>query len=970
MFCTNCGKELKPNDRFCANCGCEVKGSQTESRKYDNVVFNPPFRMEAEKKTAQILRNREEFRGFKEISDETNRRSARSKAKMDWNLEGFPESVTAQGRKSSFDWDSVIERRNSGRSMGFEKIDLSSTMEHKKVDPEKDAPKAEEKAEDKISLGLPPEDSRVISLEELEKELYDLEEELRTDTARTAKYEPFRDGEIEDSDELNAYLDGINKTKKKEEDKLEEEAVENVRNGGPMKWNLDDESNRRAKAARAPMGLVWGIDPDELIAQKKASKAKARKEAKMVWDLEEKKEEPKPEPEPAPPVQAEPEPAVQPEPKAYSAPEPAAEPEPVIEAVPEPAPEPVPEPVAEVIPEPVKEEVKEPAPAVNHEPARFIPKTYAEPEYKPLFTNFPEPVKHEPEEEPIPEPEIHVPEIHVPKAEAEPEPVIEPEVEPESEVEAEYKDMILNDEPEYLEKTRIFDQAEIKEWIRKELEEAEKEPEEVPEEEPSEVPYPATSKESKRPLYQSDVIHPWEMQPEVTETPSEEPEAVPEEPETEEEPVQHEVVAEEPVYEEPAAEIPSEEPAAEAEPEPAEPEVPEAPAEPEYDGPKPMFYTFSQKNNAFQELLKKERERLDDMGAKYTPVNAAPKADKINVETKASGFAYEEGGRFVEEVVQPVETSVADLSGDAKPNVSQFKYSFMTDGDWLKEMKAASDLESLNKTKLRYSDLFPTPLVKESESPRGLSSDDMTEEEKQKRVDDINKIFDEEEPEKPKKHVVGNIIMVLLILVILFEGSVLAAKLIAPDTKYAHISDVVIEKVLDLFSHKDKADSETADGEDVALSDADADAGSYPAMITELALSADTIGDVAYSGDLSYTNVPQPAFAGVESMELLGDSVWLDEDGVQTTYAQGIFQTVINYYNEWKDRNTDENLVGINALELGEIRAGENGYYILTGTTFATAEGNTQTTYQTCYVTVTDDSMFIDEIRTEEVVNG
>ena len=41
--------------------------------------------------------------------------------------------------------------------------------------------------------------------------------------------------------------------------------------------------------------------------------------------------------------------------------------------------------------------------------------------------------------------------------------------------------------------------------------------------------------------------------------------------------------------------------------------------------------------------------------------------------------------------------------------------------------------------------------------------------------------------------------MILLILLILFEGSVLAAKLIAPDSKYAHISDVAVEKILNLF---------------------------------------------------------------------------------------------------------------------------------------------------------------------------
>ena len=170
MFCTNCGKELNPGDRFCANCGCEIKASQSEQRKYDNVVFNPPFRKEADKRTAQILKSREEFTGFKEMASENNRRNNRSKAKMDWNLDGFPESLTAKN-KSGFDWNSVVERRNSGRSMGLEKIDLSSTIEHKKIDDTQIAAKKAEPAPATDGLGLPSEDSRVISLEELEKEL-------------------------------------------------------------------------------------------------------------------------------------------------------------------------------------------------------------------------------------------------------------------------------------------------------------------------------------------------------------------------------------------------------------------------------------------------------------------------------------------------------------------------------------------------------------------------------------------------------------------------------------------------------------------------------------------------------------------------------------------------------------------------------------------------------------------------------
>ncbi len=99
MFCTKCGRELKPNDRFCAHCGTEVTQPQDAQNKYDNVVFNPPFRMEAEKKTAQILKNREDFRGFKELAEENNKRTVKTKAKMDWNLDGFPESLTANNGK-------------------------------------------------------------------------------------------------------------------------------------------------------------------------------------------------------------------------------------------------------------------------------------------------------------------------------------------------------------------------------------------------------------------------------------------------------------------------------------------------------------------------------------------------------------------------------------------------------------------------------------------------------------------------------------------------------------------------------------------------------------------------------------------------------------------------------------------------------------------------------------------------------
>lgn len=57
MFCTKCGRELHEEDVFCAHCGTKVREDilreeRHKPYRYDEVVFNPPFREEAERRTA------------------------------------------------------------------------------------------------------------------------------------------------------------------------------------------------------------------------------------------------------------------------------------------------------------------------------------------------------------------------------------------------------------------------------------------------------------------------------------------------------------------------------------------------------------------------------------------------------------------------------------------------------------------------------------------------------------------------------------------------------------------------------------------------------------------------------------------------------------------------------------------------------------------------------------------------------
>ena len=1025
MFCTNCGKELNPGDRFCANCGCEIKASQSEKRKYDNVVFNPPFRKEADKRTAQILKSREEFTGFKEIAKENSKRNARSKAKMDWNLEGFPESITAKN-KSGFDWNSVVERRNSGRSMGMEKIDLSSTIEHKKIDDAQVAASKAAPAIEKENLGLPPEDSRVISLEELEKELYDLEEDLKTDTAGTNQYQPF---DVQNDEELDAYLDGIPKTKKPEkeaeEEKLEAEAVKAVKLGGPMKWNLQDETPKGTKVSMEPMGLKWGIDASEVAARRKAAKTAIKKEREMVWNVDKKAQrkpeeprEPQPEPQPEPqqepvqePVQEptlirntfkEPE-IVQPEPEPIREPEVKTEAEPSFDfssikapswdindnkredyfnfetEVHKEEPAPAVEEAAAVIEEPVPEIVEEPAPVIEAEP---VPEVVEEP-------------AHVIEAEPVPE----VVEEPAPVIEAEPVPEMVEEAAPETddfqeifeesasetEVESEFKDMLLNDEQEDLEKTRMIDHSAIKQMLEeyklrlREEQSVQQEAETVSEESGKEsgsiaeevagiAAAAGLAAAAERPLFQEDLIHPWESKEEpAADEPVHHPETAEVQPEEAPEEVSPE--AAEPVQTE--EELPVEPIEYEPYEEPAAPEVTEPEAAPETEEEtseeKPMFYTFSQKNEAFQQLLQRERDRLNGLGSEYMPLNADTKVEKIVKAVESP--AYEENGVFVETILQPLQTTVADLSGDPKPDKSSRKYSFMTDGDWLRELKSSKDMDSANKAKLRYSDLFPTPVREDDIEEYGPADDEEAMKEKQRKAEELDKIFENDTNEERPRHIVGNIIMILLILLILFEGSVLAAKLIAPDSKYAHISDVAVEKILNLFGgNGGESDEESTEPTgDVDINDSAIEEGSYIAMINDLSKNADTIGQVSYNDGLNYSIVSKSAFDGVEKLETLKDSEWTKDGDKVTTYAGGIFASIIDYYNEWKDRNTDENLVGIDSLEIGEIKQGENGYYALTKTTYATKDSGKVATYQTCYVSLLEGSMFIEEIKGETV---
>ena len=130
MFCTKCGKELHEGDIFCAYCGNKVRAQaafENNMGRYSEVVFNPPFKVEAQRRTEEITRE------VKKYSQEPRRESLQ----FDWNLDGFPGTGKRKDEDFKFNWDDVLEKKRDSREIEVEKI-LFVTEEEKPEEPKED----------------------------------------------------------------------------------------------------------------------------------------------------------------------------------------------------------------------------------------------------------------------------------------------------------------------------------------------------------------------------------------------------------------------------------------------------------------------------------------------------------------------------------------------------------------------------------------------------------------------------------------------------------------------------------------------------------------------------------------------------------------------------------------------------------------------------------------------------------------
>lgn len=418
------------------------------------------------------------------------------------------------------------------------------------------------------------------------------------------------------------------------------------------------------------------------------------------------------------------------------------------------------------------------------------------------------------------------------------------------------------------------------------------------------------------------------------------------------------------------------------------------------------FYTYHQKTDAFDALLEQERERMRAMQEEYgrsarnmdytwvpevfpqkseaqqMPVQAssaqiAPQGTRqsqtADVQTAQQGKtqdgaaqqaqAKQEAG--VQTVQQPVDAADPRVSVEVvqptTPKTIDLTVSIQIPEAAEPEGEAVQTSLPPSQTKLRYSDVFPRVDVADNAGGADSAGTGAAAEAGKKEIT-LPDIDDDEE--EPKKHIFARIIITLLIILIVVEGVILGIKFFAPDSAVSLKINELLTAAIDIFSGQKPSD----DTDDPQQTDVNTAETYYTQLVSAAAADTTTIGQVQYDAALCYDKNKTYAFAEIPDTADFDDRSWItDKDGNAVTYAQSLLGAVVDYYDGWQAANEDDALVGINLLEIGEIRVGTEGFYVLCRVTYAGADGKDVVQYQSVYTRTSQDTMVIDTVKEENI---
>ena len=385
------------------------------------------------------------------------------------------------------------------------------------------------------------------------------------------------------------------------------------------------------------------------------------------------------------------------------------------------------------------------------------------------------------------------------------------------------------------------------------------------------------------------------------------------------------------------------------------------------------FYVFSKKQEEYQNLLDREYEKLQK-GLKEDPCEE--EEGPVEETTLPEEILKPEE----EESVEPTELDAAEVEPAAEnsrnPELVAIVWSMPPAGILIEETPVPADdkeeepQEPPVKKRMAAATIkvtnFPIEpqaveeMADEKESETEVENASSQEEEtpvvEEDAIITFADIFKDDEDDLEVKKGGGCLraIAVFLVILVIIELVIIGIQYKAPDSKAAQAINDVYRSTIGLFlgSDEDTEADETPAEETETLS----------TLLEEQKDLNENIENITLNEKLAFKEGESYGFEEIPETYTFKDGLWYEtEDGEEVTYGDCIFATLIQYYSALPDKingvnNTVldyvddtselyEELEGmegdetrgysINLLEIGEIRTGPKGFYVMVGVTSA-----------------------------------
>ncbi len=325
---------------------------------------------------------------------------------------------------------------------------------------------------------------------------------------------------------------------------------------------------------------------------------------------------------------------------------------------------------------------------------------------------------------------------------------------------------------------------------------------------------------------------------------------------------------------------------------------------------------------------------------------------------------------LVTEELGKVEEEAAETESDEDcPFRDEFSDESPNESDNGGGLQFEEELTQEEKTKLRFSDVFPSEDINYYSDVIDDGDDDSGEEKEEEdkpeqiQQSEQQEYEDDEEDEVEKKRVPFlKVIIIILAILVAAEVVIIGAKVIAPESGFSKGVDKFVSSVTGIFGGGEQEQIENDPSQEPAVT---------TTYITEyingFSTKAHNIGSISEDNHLKYSLDSSYAFEQIAQTKDFQNDVWKkDDDGKEITFGQAIVESIITHYNSLRDNNAlAEGLVGVNKLEIGEIRALDSDYYVLNKVTYAKEDGSEVVKHETTHLTSSNEAVAVKEVKEE-----